>query len=145
METRRDILDEELAGNPVTLDGGVSVQHLGKTPETSCALRLLQSFAWANSKKESLSSHIKKNRKFSEAECQSMPPDEVDLFCFIGWLMYEGKMNADSFTQYLSDVRRFCDNMNLRPLPPTPYESQLVANELKAATRLESEFSVKKI
>lgn len=144
-ETRRAVLDEQLAGEMVTLYGGMSVQHLGGTPAASHALHLLQGYVWASQTKKSRSSQVKKYQEFAETERRGMPPDEVDLVCFVGYLMYEGSVNASSFTQYLSGVRRYCHNVGLRPLPPTPGESDLLKDALNAAKRVESVMPVKEL
>lgn len=145
VEDRRAVLDARVVANMVTLYGGMTVQHLGGTPAAKHALSLIQRFVWADRTKESRSSHVKKYRQFAEAEGRGMPPGEVDLVCFIGYMMYEGSVSPSSFPQYLSGVRRFCEVLGMEPLPPKPTESSLLMDVLKAARRLESEMPVKEM
>lgn len=142
---RRLVLEESMTQELVTLYGGLSVQHLGGTPGAQYALNLLQGFVWAHATKESRNAHMTKFKAFCMAEKRGMPPDEVDLVCFVGYLIYEGKVSANSFAQYLSGVRRFCEVMGLSPLPPTPGQSTLLRNALQAAKRMESEMPVKDV
>lgn len=145
VEKRREFLDAKTAAECVTLYGGTSVQQLGGTASAHHALTLIQCFTWAKRTSEGRNSQVKKYTEFAEAEGRGMPPGEIDLVCFVGYMMYEGKVSAASFPQYLSGVRRCCEVLKLEPLPPTPKESRLLEDALKAAKRLESELPVKEI
>lgn len=48
-----------------------------------------------------------------------------------------------SFAQYLTGIRRFCETTGLLPLPPTPTQSPLLQDALRASKRFESEHPVR--
>lgn len=75
----------------VTLYGVLSVQHLDGTPAAQYAVNLFQGFVWADATKKSRNAHMVKFKSFALAEKRGMPPDEVDIVCFVGYLMHEGK------------------------------------------------------
>lgn len=142
MALRRHKLSAALATELVTLYGGTTVQHLGGTPAARWALTLVQGFAWTGATKASRNSQVQKYRRFALEEKRGMPPGEVDLVCYLAWLVYEGAVKPSSFAQYLSGVRRFCETEGILPLPPTPSQSPLLTDALRAAKRFDSQHPV---
>lgn len=72
-----------------------------------------------------------------------MPPGEIDLVCYVGYLSWEGKVRAGNMRGYLSALCRFCINEKMEPIPPSPTQSSILTDALNAAERLDSEMPVK--
>jgi len=142
---RRAVLDDVSTEKMMTLYGGTTVQHLGGTPSAHWALSLIQRYVWVEGTRATRNSQMKKYKEFAERERRGMPPGEIDLVCYVAWLLCEGRVQVSSFRQYLSAVRTFCEREGMRPLPPSPTESSLLADGLKAAARFESEMPVKEV
>jgi hypothetical protein len=72
-----------------------------------------------------------------------MPPGEVDICAYVARLLVDGKVSLASFENYLSAVRRVCESEMLLPFPPTPKQSRLLGDMLRAAAKLEADMPVK--
>ena len=140
---RRAFLEKDTVTSLVTLYGGAMVQHLGGTPAAKFALSMIQQFVWAKSSATTKDSQLRKFETFCVQEGRGMPPGEIDLVCYVAYLSWEGRVRAGNMRGYLSAVRRFCVQQKMEPLPPTPTESDLLMDSLKAADRLDSEMPVK--
>jgi hypothetical protein len=140
---RRTVLDGPTCEHLTTMYGGWSVQHLGGTTAAAWALALVQRYVWVEGTKETRNSQMRKFRTFMTEEGRGMPPGEVDLCAYVAWLLVDGKVSVASFENYLSAVRRFCESEKLLPLPPTPRQSRLLGDMLRAAAKLEADMSVK--
>lgn len=88
---------------------GLTVQHLGGTPAAAWALKLLQKNVWGERTRSSLHTQMMKPIRFAREEGQDLPPGEIGLVAYVLWLIYEGSVSANSFTKYLSAIRRYCE------------------------------------
>ena len=79
----------------------------GGTPSAHWAPSLIQRYAWVEGTKATRNSQMNKYKEFAEGERRGMTPGEIDLVCYVAWLLCEGRVQVSSFRQYLSAVRTF--------------------------------------